>query len=102
MNTTNIGLIATGSIAGDTQLSLASVQNGYQLRKVLVNESLPAGLAGARYPGVEQVEALAAILDDANIQLVVLAGDAGSDLQLIRRISESGKFLRIIQHPVAL
>lgn len=97
MNTAiNIGLIASGAGIQEATLSSVSIQNGYQLKKVLINEALPARMAETKYPGAELVEGLNAILLDDSINLVVLAGNAGSDLNLIKQVSDAGKYVRII------
>lgn len=97
MNSTKyIGLISSETSLPLAQLSAGSIENGYQLKKVLPFEELSAGLAASRYPGAEIVDRLSDIIHDDSIELVLIADSGSGRPALVREVMDAGKHVRIL------
>lgn len=92
----HIGLVAANAAGHPVQLSLSSIVNGYELKKVFVKGDLSEGLARTHYPDAEIVGDLGALLNDDTIDLVVVASQPGNDLDIVKEVLDAGKHVRII------
>jgi predicted dehydrogenase len=91
----NVGLIECNPPTGDFQRSPFSNENGFHLKKVMLQHASPE-IARMHYPKAEVVQHKAAIIDDATIELIVISGAAQQDMDLVAEALQTGKHVRIV------
>jgi len=89
----NVGLI--GSAVLEEALSTNRTMN-FHLKKIFAADSASAGMAKSQYPKAEIVNDIKSIVEDAGIELVIVSAKNAKDSQVVQRILEAGKKVRII------
>ena len=97
MNTyKNVGLIECKDHGPVTQMTESSRLNGYNIKKVYINNNISAQEVRSQYPEAEIVENTRAIIDDAFIDLVIVSSPADADMDIVGEVLEAGKYVRVI------
>ncbi|MEP7319927.1 MAG: Gfo/Idh/MocA family oxidoreductase [Panacibacter sp.] len=97
MNTyKNVGLIECSDQKPVLQMSENSRLNGYNIKKVYINNKLSATEIKSQYPQAEIVADTKSIINDALIDLVVVSSPADTDMDIISEVLEAGKYIRVI------
>lgn len=92
----NIGLILCGDSDKVFELSPSGSLHGYTLKKVLVTGTVSPGLVSQQYPEAEIVQDKHAILNDAILDLIVVAVPVSHYSDLVEEIVRTGKAVRIV------
>lgn len=91
----NIGLIVCGHISAPFQLSPASTEHGYALKKVLLTGKA-SGLDGQNFPGAEIVNDKALLLQDESLDLIIVSAASNHCTDLIGEALQTGKPVRVL------
>lgn len=97
MNTyKNVGLIECNYNGSLPPLSEGSKLNGYNIRKIYLNNNLPQKDIKQQYPDAEIVDDTKLIIHDALIDLVIVASPSDADMDIVGEVLEAGKYVRVI------
>jgi predicted dehydrogenase len=92
----NIGLIVCGDSQEIFRLSAASKSNGYAFKKVLIEEDASENTFRINYPHAEIVKDKHAIIQDAALDLVIIAAPVNKYASLVAEVLKSGIPVRVI------
>lgn len=92
--TINIGVI--GSLTADVFPEVNSLQNGFNLKKILSKDNISVDQTRSKYPSAEIVENIDEIVSDNSIELVIVSDKNRPDTAIIEKILQSGKHIRVI------
>ena len=97
MNTyKNVGLIECNDHGPIHKLSVGSKLNGYNIKKIYINNKAPQKEIIAQYPDAEIVDDKKEIINDALIDLVIVSSPANSNMDIVGEVLEAGKYVRVI------
>lgn len=92
----NVGVIEYGNASIPSLIQDMSLSNGYQIKKILATGKSTTRLAKDHYPDAELVNDSSSIIDDASIELVIIAGTSNNDLGLVAQAIGAGKQVRVL------
>jgi len=93
-----VGLVGFGNAGRVLHAPLISSVSGLELAAIVERST---NLAAERYPGIATYRTLEDLLEDASLNLIVLATPTGNHFELARRILEAGKNL-VVDKPMAV
>jgi len=97
MNTyKNIGLIECRDHGPLTEMPESSRLNGYNIKKVYINNNISEKEVRAQYPQAEIVDDAKSIINDALIDLVIVSSPAAADMDIVGEVLEAGKYVRVL------
>ena len=92
----NVGLIECNDYLNIPQLSEGSKLNGYNIKKIYLNNSAPKSEIIAHYPDAEIVSDTKDIINDALIDLVIVSSPDNTNMDIVGEVLEAGKYVRVI------
>lgn len=90
------GLVECGTQGKLFRLPDLSKQEGYELKKILLQGDVSADTAKMEYPQAEIVADKQAILQDHSIELVIVSSPGDDDMGLVGEVLKAGKHVRIV------
>jgi predicted dehydrogenase len=92
----NVGLIECNEHGPVHKLSVASKLNGYNIRKIYINNNAAQREIKAQYPNAEIVDNTKEIINDALIDLVIVSSPVNSNMDIVGEVLEAGKYVRVL------
>lgn len=92
----NVGLIECNQHGTVLEMSKSSELNGYNIKKIFINNQASPKQVSAKYPKAEIVDTAESIIKDVCIDLVIVSSPENSDMDIVSEVLEAGKYVRVI------
>ena len=91
----NIGLIVSGSFENVAHLTAISRNNGYTVKKILLESGASESIIRKNYPDAEIVRDKQALLHDSDLDLVVFTDAGNGYMDMVGEILQAGIPVRV-------